>query len=596
MSEHEIANAGITAIKSHRRKPAACYCPAEIRPNCYANHCLLHDFKFSSSKMRAFISYSHKDAELLTKLHEHLSALTRQNLIITWTDREIMAGGAIDTEIAQAMVEADLYLLLVSAAFIQSNYCYEKEFAKALERQKAGAAKIVPIIVRECDWALPELRQFKALPDDGKAVISRHWHTPDEAFTNVANGLRTLLQPKRTKAADALTKEKKGKFVPNETHVTKDEKEILGKLCDEVVQRLTAKTVFASEDEAKRKRGKYFGIVWAQFHEHFGTKELAALERTRFEEARSWFLQYRASKDKNFKRINPQKYRNTLTKTIHTIGGTLGWSRDQLHAFATEKLGYPNPITSLNDLGNQQLELVRDRIRYEATKKKVESGQARARGKTSQPLKAAAPAILSRWQASEFQSAGKLPPRLLRVLKELEPEEADTIDSIAAKVLFVEDCDGVVSAFLNSHIRQEWRLGHDREEAPVAEAPVAEIALLRELGLVETSDFTFEISVEGPLYPDKIHLSRYSVRRIFAGTEQIVPAHIQPQFLRTKGPTVTADGRPQINTWIKLITFDAWKITRLGESMFALIGKKPDPAHIGWIRERLRTTGVVLSA
>jgi hypothetical protein len=340
--------------------------------------------------MRSFISYSHKDADLLTKLHEHLSALRRQNLIVTWTDREISAGGVIDAEVAKAMDEADLYLLLVSAAFIESNYCYEREFARALGRQKTGEALIVPIIVRECDWALPELRQFKALPEDGKAVISRHWHTPDEAFANVASGLRALVQKKTPSETATPKPPKTGKFVPNESHVTDDEREVLRKLCDEVVQRLTAKTVFASEAEAKRKKGKFFGIVWAQFNEHFGIPQLAALERTRFADARSWFQQYRASKDKNFKRINPQKYRDTLTKTIHTIGGTLGWSRDQIHAFAAERVGYTAPVASLNDLGNQQLELVRDRIRYESTKRKVASGQAKARSAGKPPKGATA--------------------------------------------------------------------------------------------------------------------------------------------------------------------------------------------------------------
>lgn len=341
--------------------------------------------------MRAFISYSHKDADLLTKLHEHLAALRRQNLIVTWTDREISAGGMIDAEIAKAMDETDLYLLLVSAAFIESNYCYEREFAKALSRQKAGEALIVPIIVRECDWALPELRQFKALPDDGKAVTSRHWHTLDEAFTSVANGLRGLVQKKKLAKTVAPRRPKGDKFVPDESHVTEDERKVLRDLCDEVVQRLTVKTVFASDAEAKRKRGKYFGIVWTQFNEHFDIPELAALKRTRFVDARSWFQQYRASKDKNLKRINPQKYRDTLTKTIHTIGGALGWSREQIHTFAAEKVGYAAPVASLNDLGNQQLELVRDRIRYESTKRKVASGQAKARSVGKQTK--AAPAV-----------------------------------------------------------------------------------------------------------------------------------------------------------------------------------------------------------
>lgn len=148
--------------------------------------------------MKAFISYSHKDSDLLTKLHEHLSALRRQDLISTWTDREISAGGSIDAEVSRALEQADLFLLIISAAFIESNYCFEREFSKALARQVAGEAHIVPIIARECDWRLKELRQFKALPDDGKPIISRNWFSADEGFANVASGLRSLLEARRS--------------------------------------------------------------------------------------------------------------------------------------------------------------------------------------------------------------------------------------------------------------------------------------------------------------------------------------------------------------------------------------------------------------
>jgi len=151
--------------------------------------------------IRAFISYSHKDADLLTQLHEHLSALQRQELLEAWTDREIHAGGLIDEHVHEQLEEAELYLFLISSAFIQSDYCFEREFGRACERQKAGKAIIVPIIVRECDWNIPALRRYKALPEDGKPVISHHWHNTDAAFANVAAGLRMLIQQKPFLAA-----------------------------------------------------------------------------------------------------------------------------------------------------------------------------------------------------------------------------------------------------------------------------------------------------------------------------------------------------------------------------------------------------------
>lgn len=155
--------------------------------------------------MKAFISYSHDDAEFLTKLHQHLAALRRQNLIETWTDRKIDAGGVLDAEISAAMESADLFLLLVSSSFISSDYCYEKEFKVALDKYQAGDARIVPIIIRPCDWKIEELRQFKALPEDGKPVHSQHWHSLDEALDSITKGLRSFLQSSINKSTSPKT-------------------------------------------------------------------------------------------------------------------------------------------------------------------------------------------------------------------------------------------------------------------------------------------------------------------------------------------------------------------------------------------------------
>lgn len=312
--------------------------------------------------MKAFVSYSHHDSQFLTDLHQHLAALRRQKLLETWTDRKIDAGAIIDEEIAAAMSKADLFILLVSSSFINSDYCYDKEFKKALEKQKVGKALIVPIIVRPCDWQIPELRQFKVLPEDGHAINSNHWHSADEAFANVVKGLRSLIENRK----------KSEKFIPDESHVTKEQREELGDVHDEIVKRLIAKKSGQPDDIVKAEYGKWAGIVWSQFNEKFETKThgLQSLDRSKFAEAKTWLQQYRASNDKNFKRVNPHAYRATLTKTIYSLLKPLGWTKEQLYAFAAEKLERPQEISSLNDLGNSQLELVRDRVRYEVTKSK----------------------------------------------------------------------------------------------------------------------------------------------------------------------------------------------------------------------------------
>ena len=120
--------------------------------------------------MKAFISYSHKDTVAAERLHTHLASLRREGRIDAWFDRRIMPGDPIDIEIAGELETCGLFLMLVSPDFLASDYCVDRELRRALERNHAGEARVVPIIVEPSDWRSSPLGQLKALPRDGKAI------------------------------------------------------------------------------------------------------------------------------------------------------------------------------------------------------------------------------------------------------------------------------------------------------------------------------------------------------------------------------------------------------------------------------------------
>lgn len=137
-----------------------------------------------------FISYSHHDEALAKELLKHLDPLRRSGLIQLWHDRKLKAGDDLDVSISHELEKADMVLLLVSIDFLNSQYCYDVELERALERQDAGEAVVVPIILRNCLWHQAPFGRLVALPKDGKAVKS--WSDPDEAFANIAEGIRDL--------------------------------------------------------------------------------------------------------------------------------------------------------------------------------------------------------------------------------------------------------------------------------------------------------------------------------------------------------------------------------------------------------------------
>lgn len=149
---------------------------------------------------RIFVSYSHKDERQLNELKTHLSPLERQNLIDTWYDRRIVAGEEFGQKINENIESADIILLLISADFIASNYCYEIEMKRALERQEKKEASVVPVIIDYVNWkAVPELSKLTAVPKDGKPVPK--WPKKAAAWLDVSERVQAMLEAMR--AADA---------------------------------------------------------------------------------------------------------------------------------------------------------------------------------------------------------------------------------------------------------------------------------------------------------------------------------------------------------------------------------------------------------
>jgi internalin A len=147
--------------------------------------------------VRVAFSYSHKDEELRDRLEVHLKLLQRQGFVSSWHDRKISPGDKWKDVIDENFRTAGLILLLVSADFIASDYCYETEMKKALERETQRQALVVPIILRACNWEGAPFAHLQLLPKDAKPVTG--WQNQDEAWTDVAMGLQRAIENFRSR-------------------------------------------------------------------------------------------------------------------------------------------------------------------------------------------------------------------------------------------------------------------------------------------------------------------------------------------------------------------------------------------------------------
>ena len=141
---------------------------------------------------KVFYSYASADELPRVELEKHLALLKREGLLETWSFRNIDAGQEWKKVIDNNLNAASIILLLISADFLASDYCWDIELKRALERHDRGEAVVIPVILRPCDWKSAPFAKLQALPESGRPVTN--WRPRDRAWANVVAGLRRIIQ------------------------------------------------------------------------------------------------------------------------------------------------------------------------------------------------------------------------------------------------------------------------------------------------------------------------------------------------------------------------------------------------------------------
>ncbi|HEV7649969.1 MAG TPA: TIR domain-containing protein [Actinophytocola sp.] len=141
---------------------------------------------------RVFVSYSHVDEAERVRLDVHLAPLAREGLIDLWCNRVIAPASDWKRDIESVLVNADIVILLVTADFVASVYCFETELAEALRRHHEEGVRILPVLVKPVDFAHMPFGRFQALPRDLRPIST--WDNSDAAWLEVALGVRELVE------------------------------------------------------------------------------------------------------------------------------------------------------------------------------------------------------------------------------------------------------------------------------------------------------------------------------------------------------------------------------------------------------------------
>ena len=176
--------------------------------------------KAKTEGVKVFISYSHKDEFYKNQLETHLKILKRQNIVNTWDDRKIYPGDEWDKKIKDNLESADIICLLISADFLASDYCYDIEVKRAIERHERKEAIVIPIFIRKCNWGKAPFGNIQGLPKDAKPVKS--FKDKDEAWTEISKAIEYIALntvPKKQRTPSDFIK-KLVKILPNDEAIT----------------------------------------------------------------------------------------------------------------------------------------------------------------------------------------------------------------------------------------------------------------------------------------------------------------------------------------------------------------------------------------
>lgn len=161
--------------------------PAEPQPASARSQQGEPQLPITDRPIEIFFSYAHEDETLMDVVRLQLVVRERLGEIVKWHDRMIPGGDEWRTQIDDRIERAHVILLFMSPHFLASRYCYEIEGKIALRRHREGTARVIPVVLRACDWTVTPFGELQALPRDGIPITQ--WPDKDQASLDVARGI-----------------------------------------------------------------------------------------------------------------------------------------------------------------------------------------------------------------------------------------------------------------------------------------------------------------------------------------------------------------------------------------------------------------------
>ncbi|WP_189361614.1 tetratricopeptide repeat protein, partial [Thermogemmatispora tikiterensis] len=146
----------------------------------------------TTAPVLVFCSWSRSPADRswFDRVLTALQPLEAEGLISLWHDDLVPGGSDLGQERAHAFARASVVLLIFSPDYLASEQGHS-ELQQARQRRLADEIRLIPVLLRACDWEQPLGLDLKPLPADRRPIASRY--DSDEGLRQLTSGLRQAL-------------------------------------------------------------------------------------------------------------------------------------------------------------------------------------------------------------------------------------------------------------------------------------------------------------------------------------------------------------------------------------------------------------------
>jgi len=148
----------------------------------------------SATRDQVFISYSHADRRWLDRLLQHLRPLIREGHIQVFSDQNIEPGTVWRVQIQAALDSTRVAILLISPAFLASDFIVDQELPPLLAGAASKGTTIIPVIVASSLFEMtPSLSRFQAANPPSRPLSSMRASEVDKVLANLARAVYQII-------------------------------------------------------------------------------------------------------------------------------------------------------------------------------------------------------------------------------------------------------------------------------------------------------------------------------------------------------------------------------------------------------------------